>query len=205
MSTSECRNYDQADPYMIQYPRLSYLPFLLKRLHLFFAYSLIDPDVPLENGWFSFEGVPLKWHYPVGLLYDLFSGADPLQQKDNSLPWRLTLHFSDFPEDQLVQLDRDGRVMHDAYINSVKEADFLRNGSAKGIMSLSKDDSTKLWEAVQQHDLLLFNSVNEKLLNPPGVKLRHIPLKIYLPSSAEGILKVVQSLVTPSVSSEFYS
>ena len=29
------------------------------------------------------------------------------------------------------------------------QADFLRNGTAKGIMSLSKEDSTKLWKAVQ--------------------------------------------------------
>lgn len=41
-------------------------------------------------------------------------------------------------------------MLHDAFINSVKEADFLRNGTAKGIMSLSKDDSTQLWNAVQQ-------------------------------------------------------
>lgn len=30
----------------------------------------------------------------------------------------------------------------------------------------------------------LFNSVNNKLLNPPGVTIRHVPIKIYLPTSA---------------------
>lgn len=49
-----------------------------------------------------------------------------------------------------MQPDAEGKVLHDAFINSVKEADFLRNGTAKGIMSLSKDDSTQLWNAVQQ-------------------------------------------------------
>jgi autophagy-related protein 5 len=33
-------------------------------------------------------------------------------------------------------------------------------------------------------DLDLFNSVNNKLINPPGVTIRHVPMKIYLPSSA---------------------
>ena len=145
----------------IQHHRLSYLPFLLPRLHNFFKPFLIDPDVSTQDGWFSFEGVPLKWHYPVGLLYDLFSGATPSQatnpkskesiseDESSSLPWKIILHFTGWPDDQLVRLDADGKVLHDAFINSVKEADFLRNGTAKGIMTLSKDDSTQLWKSVQ--------------------------------------------------------
>ena len=177
LAPPDCRIYDQADPYLvcdlpncglsnirvdkpnqIHSPRLSYLPFLLPRIHAFFAPFLIDPEAASHDGWFSFEGVPLKWHYPIGLLYDLFSGASPAQargreesQADESqpLPWRLTLHFTEWPADQLVRLDAEGKVLHDAFINSVKEADFLRNGTAKGIMSLSKSDSTQLWKAVQ--------------------------------------------------------
>ena len=71
-------------------------------------------------------------------------------ENNSSLPWQLTLHFSDWPDQDLVRLDKDGLVMHDAFINSVKEADFLRNGTAKGIMSLSKEDSSGLWNAVEK-------------------------------------------------------
>lgn len=57
-----------------------------------------------------------------------------------------------------MRLDAEGKVLHDAFINSVKEADFLRNGTAKGIMSLSKNDSKQLWKAVQDRmfDVELF-------------------------------------------------
>lgn len=48
-----------------------------------------------------------------------------------------------------MRLDKEGKFLHDAFINSVKEADFLRNGTAKRIMSLSKDDSTRLWQGVE--------------------------------------------------------
>ena len=201
----------------IQYPRLSYLPCLLPHLHAFFNTSLINPDVIPYDGWFSFEDVPLKWQYPLGLLYDLFSGAAPHQRgsdaKDRSsadsdgtvIPWRLTLHFTDWPEQALVRPDAEGKSLHDAFINSVKEADFLRNGTAKGIMSLSKDDSTKLWNSVQEHDFSNFHDISKRLLYAQGAPLRHIPLKIYLPSSptasqpTSGHLRVVQSLVTPNL------
>ena len=146
----------------IQYPRLSYLPFILPRLHAFFSSSLINPEVIPYDGWFSFEDIPLKWQYPLGLLHDLFSGASPAEASDfdvqnkspsdeqeGQLPWQLTLHFTEWPEQALVRPDAEGKMLHDAFINSVKEADFLRNGTAKGIMSLSKDDSTQLWNAVQ--------------------------------------------------------
>lgn len=218
LSPAECRVYDQADSYYIQYPRLSYLPFLLPRLHAFFASSLIDPDLSAHEGWFSVENVPLKWHYPLGLLYDLFAGALPWHapksaqreegassDQETSLPWQLILHFTDWPDEQLVRLDAEGKVMHDAFINSVKEADFLRNGTAKGIMSLSKDDSTQLWRAVEDHSLAAFTPISQKLLYAQGAPLRHIPLKIYLPSfptasePTSGHLRIVQSLITPAI------
>jgi autophagy-related protein 5 len=152
---------------------------LLPRLHAFFSPSFINPEVQSYEGWFSFEGVPLKWHYAVGLLYDLYAGADPVSKSSGSekpahtvsivrqrgenpafaeekantlLPWHLTVHFSDWPDEDLVRLDADGMVLHDAFINNVKEADFLRNGNAKGIMSLSKEDSSGLWKAIQDRE-----------------------------------------------------
>lgn len=156
---------------------------------------MIDPDLPPHCGWFSFEEIPLKWHYPLGLLFDLFSGAAPslgsptttyttttsatgieaggdggnnnnnnhTKKEEGLLPWRLLLHFSEWPDEQLVRLDAEGKVLHDAFINSVKEADFLRNGTAKGIMSLSKDDSTRLWHAVEERKSFTYFLLSESI------------------------------------------
>jgi autophagy-related protein 5 len=107
--------------------------------------------------------VPLKWHFPIGLLYDLHCGAsrhsledEPSKRpvagsddEDGGLPWRIELHFKDRPENVLVPLDADGKVLRDAFTNSVKEASFLRSGSGKVVMSLSKEDSTQLWDSVE--------------------------------------------------------
>ncbi|PSK55280.1 Autophagy protein 5 [Elsinoe australis] len=201
LAAADCTTYDKSDPYMICHPRLAYLPPLLPRIHAFFRPFLINPDIPPHDAWLSFEGLPLKWHYPLGLLYDLFSGANPagLDTQSTStstltagpttdsstpLPWRLTIHYTSHPTELLFPLDPTFRVLQDAYINSVKEADFIRNGSAKTVMSLSKQDATSLWRAVETHDVALFNSVNTKLLNPPGQSLKNVPIKIYLPTSS---------------------
>lgn len=223
LAPSECRTYNDSLPYLVQYPRLSYLPSLLPKLHNFFRPSLIDPTVAYYRGWLSFEEVPLKWQQPVGLLYDTFSGAEPINHETDArraeatqttaLPWKLVLHFSNWPTDLLIPLDAEGRIYHDSFINSVKEADFLRNGTAKIIMSLSKDDSTRLWDAVQEHDLAKYNTIYHKFLNPSdGAALRHIPMKLYLPTGAvtsssdseteqvKSTLKVVQALATPMLS-----
>ncbi|RAQ56092.1 autophagy protein Apg5 [Aspergillus flavus] len=216
LAPSESRIYDQTDPYLISYPRISYLPSLLPRLRAFFASSLIDPSSNAHDGWFSFEGVPLKWHLPIGLLYDLYAGADPaskgtaesedagwdIDDQDNPLPWRLVVHFSDWPDEELVRLDAEGMVMNDAFINSVKEADFLRNGTAKGIMSLSKEDSSGLWKSVQDVELSSFQRISNILLPPLNQPFRNIPIRIFLPlppDSGSPSLKVVQSPVPPSI------
>jgi autophagy-related protein 5 len=201
---------------------------LIHKLHAFFSSNLIYPDLQPSDLWLSYEGVPLKWHYPLGLLYDLYSGAEPaypadatspthkpdLSTEDESqqhLPWRLTVHFSDYPIEQLVRLDNENKQIHDLYIHSVKEADYLRTGTGKTVMFLSKEDSTQLWDAVMKHDFSLFNPINQKLLNPQGVNLRNLPVRLYLPhaSSADtvleeatpGSLRIVQSLVPAMLSS----
>lgn len=169
LAASDCRTYDDSETYLIQYPRLSYLAFILPKLHAFFASSLINPETKPTDAWLSFEEVPLKWHYPLGVLYDLFSGAEPINLErqieevgssqagvegkvaDNgTIPWRLTIHFTDFPGEHLIPLDSEGRMMLDSYINAVKEADFIRNGTARTVMMMSKEDSDKLWQAVQR-------------------------------------------------------
>ena len=42
--------------------------------------------------WLEYNGLPLKWHYPIGVLFDIHMGADV------TLPWNITVHFSQFPD-----------------------------------------------------------------------------------------------------------
>ena len=85
-------------------------------------------------------------------------------------------------------------------------------------MSMSKENSTQLWNSVQDSkypllsqtppalihpldDFTTFNKINSILLNP-ATPLKHIPLRVYVPSSPTesstlGSFKVVQTLIPP--------
>ncbi|KAK4669112.1 autophagy protein 5 [Podospora pseudopauciseta] len=166
------------NPFVVSVPRFSYLALLLPRLSAYFS--------PLPCSSFHYEDVQLR-NLAVGLLVDLYLPPDSA----GSLPWRLTV--GDGPEWDIA----------DTFTNSAKEADFVRNGNAKQIMGLSKDDSTALWNSVQDNDYASFSRINSRLLNTP-TPLRNVPVRIYIPSSPlqtsggdHGSFKVVQTLIPP--------
>jgi autophagy-related protein 5 len=186
---------------------------LLPRLHAFFSPVLIaDAEhVAVEDGYFSYDGVPLKWHLPLGLLHDIYVMSVRDASSDQSpspadLPFKLTLHFLHNDASNAVNLiNPDPITMHDSFINSVKEADFLRSGNARPIMTLPAADSKALWSSTQENDLATFSKIFQALL-PPAGRMTNIPIKIYLPSSSSeedptvAQMKVLQAHVSPTIS-----
>ncbi|SPQ24931.1 e7cae451-74ba-45df-92b4-c008e8a2ec21 [Thermothielavioides terrestris] len=158
-------------PFIVSVPRFSYLAFLLPRLTAYYG-------LPCSS--FHHEEIQLR-NLPVGLLVDLYQPP--------SLPWHLVV--GDGPEWDIA----------DTFTNSAKEADFVRNGNAKQIMSLSKEHSTSLWNAVRDNDFATFSKINNRLLNTP-TPLKNVPMRLYIPSSPNdpndatpGSFRVVQTLV----------
>jgi len=45
--------------------------------------------------WLEFNGIPLRWHYPIGVLLDIYFN-------DIQLPWNIVVHFDKFPENVLM-------------------------------------------------------------------------------------------------------
>ena len=199
-----------ADTYSCQIalPRLSYLPLLLPRLHAFFSNSLIADSeiVSPYSGQFTYDNVPLKWHLPLGLLYDVYVASTRDNRQDPvppaPLPFKLTLNFSPEREKPML-LEASPLVLHDSFINSIKEADFLRSGTAKPIMTLSAQESQALWTSTQEGDLQTFSKIHGSLIPSPG-QMRHVPLRLYLPTApdqdpSKAQIKVLQSHISPIV------
>ncbi|KAJ3091808.1 autophagy protein 5 [Phlyctochytrium bullatum] len=127
----------------------------------------LDEQGPDKEIWYDVGGVPLKWHYPIGLLYDLhaaqalqLTSTSPLPTVPPNLPWHLTLHISNFPSDKLFR----SITPADHFMAQLKETDHIRNGSAKRIMALSKKDQTALWRAVVEGDHDMYWEINRKIL-----------------------------------------
>jgi autophagy-related protein 5 len=157
----------------------------------------------------------LKWHLPLGLLYDIYTLSSLESDTDTPapLPFKLTLHFSPSVTSppgsprptstnaSLNLISPTPPVLHDSFINAVKEADFLRSGTAKPIMLLSASDSKALWSSVQAHELATYSRIYTSLLPEPG-QFRNIPVRIYLPSGPDANtagIKVLQAHIPPTI------
>lgn len=121
---------------------------ILGRLSYFCNYySLLDEYLinigqkPLDytQTWISYNKVGLKWHYSVGLLYDLHNSP---------AVWNLEIHETGYPDD-IFRWDHEN-CMFDLWMSMIKEADQLRNGSIAKIMGLSTSDHLKLWSSIEK-------------------------------------------------------
>lgn len=92
-------------------------------------------DVTDDAVWYSYQDEPLKWHYPIGLLHDLL--------QEVSLPWSISVHVRDYPTAKLLR-----GSAQDMFMSMIKEADFVRHGSTKKVMNLSKKDHSLLWQSL---------------------------------------------------------
>ncbi|KAK9378391.1 autophagy protein Apg5-domain-containing protein [Kockiozyma suomiensis] len=200
LAASEARTLSDIPPYFANARRMSYFPLLFSEITAYFKPYLRNPDTADSlEWWLEFEDVPLRWNWPIGLIYDLLTGLDP-SQSDNPdhdwhLPWTLVLHFNKYPTETVLRLQSKNDLV-EYWMNRIKEADFVRRGNATTVMNLSKADSTNLWTGVETHNYTMFWTVASKLLPHDPLSLRHIPIKIYLPSSN----KVLHALVPPSLS-----
>ncbi|CAI2192434.1 20458_t:CDS:2 [Funneliformis geosporum] len=178
------------EPYFIEAPRCSYFPLLTSQIRKYFvdmALNFIGDDAEI---WYDVDGIPLKWHYPIGLLFDLHTGYRPDSNSPPPLPWPVTVHFKNFPLDKLIRAQAIDATQ-DFFMSMIKEADFLRNGSTKKVMNLSKNDQTQLWDGLwssssqkyRTENYDRFWSVNYRLVINDGQSPRHIPLRIYLPDN----------------------
>mmetsp|Transcript_23197 Transcript_23197/g.30292 ORF Transcript_23197/g.30292 Transcript_23197/m.30292 type:complete len:295 (+) Transcript_23197:305-1189(+) len=154
INEKDITSLDHPVPYYLMLPRMSYLPC--------FAEEVIDhfkecvPEAP-GNIWFEFDGEPLKWHLPVGVLYDLL-------HKDDRFPWRLTVHFQDFPVGQVTKWEGEAGMKF-SFAHALKQSLFLQHGTTRKLAN--KDQQESLWQGVKETqfsgNLSTFLKIREQL------------------------------------------
>ncbi|ROL33062.1 Autophagy protein 5 [Anabarilius grahami] len=160
----------EAEPYYLLLPRVSYLTLVTDKVKKHFLKVMKAEDV--EEMWFEYEGTPLKWHYPIGVLFDLHAS-------NTALPWNVSVHFKNFPEQDLLHC-LSNSVIEAHFMSCIKEADALKHKS-QVINDMQKKDHKQLWMGLQNDKFDQFWAMNRKLMEYPSEEggFRYIPFRIY--------------------------
>ncbi|KAF8335476.1 autophagy protein 5 [Cantharellus anzutake] len=170
--------------YYVQAPRISYLPLLIPDVRKYLAELVLDDSTQIkeEDWWFeeTSSGALMKWHWPIGALYDGHTVAAQLAQVTASgflngpgfdptpaHPLRLTLHLTSPPTDKLL-LSPSIEACKQAFMGQVKEADFLRWGNTRRVTGLRKQEQDGMWDGLREHNFDEFWRHASKIFPAPG-------------------------------------
>lgn len=180
--TSRISRSETPEPLYLMLPRHLYFPCVIDRISRYFSIYYKENSNEanhLNNLWLEYESIPLKWHYPIGLLFDLYTGSLP-PTNTSHLPWRVNVHFSKFPEQELIRFP-DKESIEAFYMNTLKEADALKH---KGdiIGGMHKRDHKQLWNSFVQDKYEAFWTINTRLMSYTDnlQYFRYIPFRIYI-------------------------
>ena len=135
--------------------------------------SLSPITDPYPVCWFEDVDTELPLPY-------LFAGVlwDSKPDSQRSLPWKLRLHFRNYPTSQILELP-EGEVeatLERLYKNSLKQALFLQHSNAKVAMNMTKQTHEQLWDAIRQSKYPLYRQATSELhpsdSNPPLLPVR---------------------------------
>ena len=183
LSSEETVSLEKPEALYLLVPRQSYFPLVTDVVHRHFQ-RFIDVEAQQNEMWLECEGQALKWHSPIGVLFDL-SGAD------NHLPWNITVHFQNFPELEIMHCPNKDVV--EAYLMAtIKEADCLKH-RGQIMNTMQKKEHKQLWMGLSNDKFDQFWAVNRKLMECGGEDLfKSIPFRIH-----QGDQPVLQKLFKP--------
>jgi len=188
LADNDIEEDENVNPCYLMLPRMSYLPLTTEKLVKHFQNK--SKSRLSSSLWLDYRGTALKWHHPIGALFDKLKGV-PLDN-DEGLPWKLTVHFSNFPEQEVVPChSRD--QMESYFMSCLKEADQLKH-AGRVMSSMQKKDHLQLWSGLQNDKFDQFWAINRKLMETSqGEFFKHIPIRFHV----SGSNSVHQKLIKP--------
>ncbi|KAF8224996.1 hypothetical protein L208DRAFT_1409254 [Tricholoma matsutake] len=163
--------------YYVQAPRVSYLPLLMPEIRRFLMDVVFDEAsakiIRDDEWWFETEaGTLLKWHWPIGLIYDnhtisMSVRSSSSQLQSSTIPMRLVLHLASPPTEKLLQ-SPSAESCKQAFMGQLKEADFIRWGNTKRMTGLRKIDQDGIWEGIREHNFDHYWRVASKVTPTAG-------------------------------------
>ncbi len=190
LAKQDVSTFEPPMPFYLQAPRMAYLPLALAAAKAYFANYVPSVSCTDREMWVEYKNVPLRWHLPTGVLFDLFAHGD-------ELPWGLTLHFSGVEAKALLPYEDESSIKRH-FRQALKEATCLRYGTCKRVNNLSKAQMEQLWSSLNDNKFDCFSPINTELLRlsqsgPAGLgEIKRLPLRILLPHLPSPIQQPVQ-------------
>eukprot|EP00094_Tigriopus_californicus_P002092 TCALIF_02016-PA protein Name:"Similar to ATG5 Autophagy protein 5 (Pongo abelii)" AED:0.09 eAED:0.09 QI:4/1/1/1/1/1/4/341/245 len=175
LASNEVETLSAPDPYYLMLPRQTYLPIATEKVRKHFS-KHVKVEHQENPMWFEFDGTPLQWHRPLGVLYDL---AVMNSDGEARPPWSLVVHFDNYPHQEILRLDSPQAVEMN-FMSSIKEADFIKH-AGKIISTMQKKDHLQLWQGLQNDKFDQFWAVNRRLMERMSGEegFKAIPVRIY--------------------------
>ncbi|XP_040576577.1 autophagy protein 5 [Lepeophtheirus salmonis] len=185
-----------SEPFYLMLPRQSYLPLTLEKVRKHFSKHTESPNADI---WFSCNGSAIRWHLPVGLLFDSFMMGQETEDNDASfhLPWNLNVVFGEFPSEEIIRFN-SRESLETYFMSCLKEADQIKHGG-RVLSKMQKKDQNQLWQGFQNDKFDQFWPINRRLMEIEGTGeneiggFRHIPVRIYK-GDGPMIQKIVNTL-----------
>jgi hypothetical protein len=133
-------------PLYCMLPRCSYLAFSEPDVRSHFCENIPQVD---DGIWFDFQRAPLKWHLPVGVLFDSVCSSQSRNSSSSSaLPWAITVHFQKYPDAAMPRC-RGIDALKACFFNTIRQSCWLRHGNAQRLARLSKEDHIRLFDSLR--------------------------------------------------------
>lgn len=177
LATNDNVTPQQPRPVLALVPRFGYLPFVAEQIKPLFQHLLPPGE---DTPWFEYQGQPLQWQHPAGVLYDLHVLG---QQR----PWCLTVHYRACPVQSI--LSWSSQLAQATFLNTLKEAAIICTGSANRVMNMTSFAQQDLQEAIRACDFKKLSGISEQLgfgATAPGMRL---PVRVVI--AAGGACEVI--------------
>lgn len=177
---------DKERPFCILQMRQSYLVLLIPQLRrhypaVFTAASRIGAQA-VVSPWFQWNETPLSFHYPAGHLYDELCAWQSAEDSHTISPWRIKLRLFDRPPSlvysQLFNMDDEG-LLRAHFYSLMKQADYIRYGSSKRVMNLTKSEQLALWDGLWTQSFDKYWVIFQKIFTDDLATCKHLPWKFY--------------------------
>ncbi|RCN40526.1 autophagy protein Apg5 [Ancylostoma caninum] len=162
---------DACKPSYAMLPRCGYFPLYLARVLEQVRAREDSIKLDVEKVWLESNGSPLKVYYPVGVLFDLHKPLD-------SPTMTVVIKTAPRPEG-VLPVSKD--AMEAMFMQSLKEANYLKRRKDEIVSSMKVDEHKQLWSSLVHDRFDDFWSVNRRLMETTEERPFHdIPIRLYV-------------------------